>query len=192
MKTAKCKDCGDRKMVYRDTGLCDDCEADYVYCTVCEKSHHKKRVCRHVFWDAMDGWWAGPGADDPCYSQIERSKDGVLFFLTHLDATNTGHKALADLFAALKTGTLTLWLSGPMIGALSMNMEGRDENGDHIYWPNIIGDATHESYGWGDDQSELFTTGGNWIMSLDTKTPRENAVVLQWITEVLKEGAVRA
>lgn len=183
MKIAKCKDCGERKKVYRDTGLCERCEDYYVYCSICAEHHYEDQVCRHLFWDQMEGWWAGPGADDPCYNRIEEYKEAVEFALRQLQP-----EVLEDLRICLQNGTLQFCLCGTTFGVDTIEFQGRDNAKKFIYRQNIVEDMHGKVYcEWSEQQAHWFESGFCWLMSIDKKTPRERDLVLQWI-EVIQKG----
>jgi hypothetical protein len=181
MITAFCQDCDEVKRVHADTGLCDDCEENYVYCSVCDVSHHEDQTCRHLFWDGSIGWWAGPGSDDPC-CKIEKYQKAVRFALQQL-----APGVLVDLGVTLQNGTLEFCLCGTTFGVDAIEFHGRDEVGAWVYRQNIVedmhGKVRHE---FTERESHWFEMGFYWLMALDKKTPRETALVLQWTEEVHK------
>jgi hypothetical protein len=184
MKRAICKDCGKRKLVYRDTGLCDDCEEYYVYCSVCDEQHHEDDLCRHLFWDRKEGWWAGPGADDPCYNNIDKYKASVLFALHQLQPS-----VLEDLRICLHNGTLQFCLCGTTFGVDGIEFHGQDDAGEVIYCQNIVENMHGKVYDeWNEEQTHQFEAGFEWLMALDEKTPREKQAVLEWIAVITKGG----
>ncbi len=64
-------------------GLCEDCESEHVYCTVCEEfSHRHNETCRHLSW--TENGFTGAGAEDGL-DPAETHKDAVLLFFDLLD-----------------------------------------------------------------------------------------------------------
>jgi len=182
MITAQCKDCGKEKQVYADTGLCESCEGQYVGCVICHRNYSEDELCRHVFWDRSEGWWAGPGADDPCYQKIEEYKEAIVFAVRQIESN-----VLSDLLAALKNGTLRFCLCGTTFGIDSVEIHGKDGAGESFYHQNIVEDMHGRVYHeWSDDEGCLFENGFHWLMALDEKTPRENTLVIEWIEEIIQ------
>ena len=64
-------------------GLCEECEGDHVYCTVCEEfSHRHSDLCRHLSW--TDNGFTGAGAEDGL-DPTDLHKEAVLLFFDLLD-----------------------------------------------------------------------------------------------------------
>jgi hypothetical protein len=52
-KKGTCRWCDKKGEVYRNNGLCDDCDSRVIHCTICKQDQHEDSHCRHVF-DRMD------------------------------------------------------------------------------------------------------------------------------------------
>jgi hypothetical protein len=182
MVTAECGDCGEVTKVYADNHLCDDCEAEYVYCSICEERHHQDDTCRHLFWDRREGGWAGPGADEPCYQRVEEYKEAIVFALRRVKP-----KILPDLADGLRNRTLRFCLAGTMFGTDHIEIQGRNAAREQFYWTRITDHLQEEVDACNtEEQACFFENGFQWIMALDAKTPRETALILQWIEEIQK------
>lgn len=155
MITAPCQDCEEVKRVHADTGLCDDCEEDYVYCSVCGEHHQEDQNCRHLFWDRRAGGWAGPGAEE--YGQIEKYQDAILFVLQRHDAALVGALAYA-----LRAGRWQDYLSRTVSFALRSCQIACELNSEEVLASDV---------------------GRDWLQALGEDTPREKALILQWIEE---------
>lgn len=161
--TAQCADCDEVKPVHPDTGLCDDCEDYYLYCTVCEEHYHEDQTCRHIFWDRRAGAWVGPGADEPCYQKIEKYRAAVVFVLQQ------HHPALVTKLAeALRAGRAQKFFGDTVSFAIA---------------------SCQIACGLNQEDCLAFDVGREWLQALDNDTPRETALVLEWIAE-LQKGVV--
>lgn len=50
-------------LIYEDTELCEPCESDSIYCSVCDERHPSDGACRHLLW-LNHGEWGGVGSNE--------------------------------------------------------------------------------------------------------------------------------
>jgi hypothetical protein len=171
-KVGKCDWCEDEGNVFEDNGLCDGCDSDVVYCTICECQVHVDNTCRHVFRDS-DFEWTGSGAYEP--------SDGVkasFFKLLDLMPDSFAH----DLQAAIESERFHTWFIAPLIGdGVVLELYGM---------PRPDGKPVRRS--WGDalieigegESGEVTAEGYSWIASLyNDRTPDANSRTVAWLDE---------
>lgn len=74
----ECRFCGEKTIVYRDTTLCEDCDSDSVWCSVCRDRFPDDSTCRHL--QRMDwGEWGGVGGGDMGESEIAKWIRGCMW-----------------------------------------------------------------------------------------------------------------
>lgn len=169
-KTGTCKWCGDKGDVFRDNGLCDDCDSNTIRCSVCRCRQHYDSSCRHVFQD-RNFEWRGAGA----YSCDEEMREPFHRLLSAL-----GEDFARDLKAAIRSGKFYTWMVAPMIGGggtLELNgMPQRDGRWMVTEWGRAL-IKLGES-----DRADYFADGYHWLASLyQTKTTKANRTTVGWI-----------
>ncbi|MCF8533845.1 MAG: hypothetical protein K9G48_12635, partial [Reyranella sp.] len=158
-----CDHCGTHDIeVYRDTLRCEECDGQFVWCSICKRDEHEDDHCRHVFQTA-DLEWRGAGIG------INEAVRPSLFRL--LDLMPDGFAA--DLSTAIKSRRFHTWMIAPLIGGggmLELNgMPERDGKSMLFEWGYAlikIGEGDH---------AEETAEGYRWLVSLyDGKTLKAN------------------
>lgn len=176
---SKCERCGKETEDVID-GLCEDCEQEMVYCSVCDEHLDEDEACfrhRHVFYD--DGLWLGTGGEDTedRLPQIKAS------FLALLKKTGMAIP-LRDTIRRNEMGFETIHFHGSMLGSPGL-------------WCYLRADDSKHGRDYGDalparmtsEEEESLAYGVQWLIGLDNdKTPAANEMTLAWIDEALKEG----
>ncbi|PDT77203.1 hypothetical protein [Bradyrhizobium sp. C9] len=174
-KHGTCAWCGNQEEVFRDNMLCDTCDSDTVYCTVCRSRQHHESKCRHVFQSHGCGEWRGAGFD-PIDNEMKAPFHRLLSAM--------GEDFAVDLKTAIRSGRFFTWTIAPMIGGggmLELNgMPQRDGRSMLFEW----GDALIK-LGEGRRAEELHD-GYRWIVSLYKRnTTKANRTTLAWIDQWL-------
>jgi hypothetical protein len=175
-----CGWCGDKKDLWRDTGLCETCDNDAVHCSVCGGRQHYESKCRHVFQDE-NFEWSGSGVG----YYTDASKQAFMETLTLMP-----EGFARDLRVAIKSRKFHTWFVAPMIGGGALfylyGMPDRDGRRMVSEW----GDAL-AALGEREDADEI-ADGYRCLASLyDGKTRKANAIIIGWIDEWLRDQVPR-
>ncbi len=169
-----CKWCSSHGDLYRNTGLCESCDDDTIYCNICRRREHWESKCRHVFQD--DGFeWRGSGVNP---------RDDEMRIPFHRLLSAMGEEFAVDLKEAIGSGAFYTWLVAPMIGGGGSlwvyGMPARDGR----WMVREYGQALIE-LGEG-DRAEDLSDGYRWLASLyKTKTTIANRTTIGWINRWL-------
>lgn len=171
-KMGECEWCGNEGTVFVDNNRCEDCDGDFVQCSICKEEQHIDSLCRHVFRDA--GFeWAGSGAHQP-------SDDVKTSFFELLSAMPEAFAP--DLQIAIRSGLFHTWMVAPLIGGGgSLSLYGMPKRGDRIMvivWGDDlirIGEA---------DETDKLADGFCWLVSLyNLDTQKANRLTISWINQ---------
>ena len=171
-KIGTCKWCEDKGEVYRDNGLCDDCDSHTVYCAICRDRQGDDR-CRHIFQDQHFEWrGAGFGPND-------REMQAPF----HRLLSAMGEDFARDLKEAINSGKFYTWLIAPMIGGGGiLELHGMLRR-DGVSWTDYGRQLI--KLGEGDRADEL-ADGYHWLASLyERKTTKANRTTVAWIDQWL-------
>lgn len=171
-KEGECEYCGYSGTVFTDNSRCQDCDGDFVTCSICKEEQHVDSRCRHVF-RAADYEWTGAGA----YTPSQNVKISFLALLTAMPLTFG-----ADLKIAIQSGRFHTWRVSPLIGgggSLTLyGMPNRDGQMMILKWGDdllSIGEA---------DESEKLSDGFSWLVSLYNRDTRKaNRLTIAWIND---------
>ena len=168
-KIGMCRWCREKGEIYRDSLLCETCDSDTVYCSICRCRQHYESKCRHVFQD-RDFQWCGSGVH-PC------AEDAKPAFHRLLSAM--GEEFAVELKAAIRAGKFYTRLIAPMIGGGGiLELHGMR---DHA---RSWGDAMIR-LGEG-DRAERLADGYCWLASLyQRRTLKANRTTISWIDQWL-------
>jgi hypothetical protein len=171
-KKGTCGWCEAEGEVYRDNSLCDRCDSDVVFCSVCkERQHADHQPCRHVFQD-RHGQWVGSGYVTEPNIRVS--------FHDLLDAMPVSFAS--DLRKAIRSGGFYTWIIAPLIGGGGLlELNGMDYRLGRSYGDAVLrlGQETHY-----DDHS--VSDGWHWLASLYKRSTRgANKTTVQWIDEWL-------
>lgn len=172
-KEGECEWCGYEGLVFSDNSRCQDCDGDFINCSICKEEQHRDRLCRHVFRD-QSFEWTGSGGYSP-------SNDVRESFLALLSAMPEGFSS--DLKTAIQSGKFHTWRVSPLIGSggsLSLyGMPKRDGRDMVNKWGEDIirlGEADYET--------EKLSDGFLWLVSLfDRDTQKANRLTISWINQ---------
>ena len=194
-KTLECQSCGTTEEVEeleKGLALCEECESNYTYCTVCKSFMHRdsSRNHRHIFEfgdDYLEYGVGGCDMDDDAYEEIRKS------FFTFLD--KMGAVFAADLGRTIKYNTMgydalhtvTGLVLGPtMIFCYLTGSWGR-------WWDMDF--HGHRLASYGEQIQVVFTNEGDeaeespcymgfmWLFGLGDDTPEENTRTRGWIRD---------
>lgn len=177
--TGTCDWCKAEGPVFTDNSLCETCDNETVYCSICDERQHIDDLCRHISRDEHYEWM-GAGFQDAPSEHVKKA----LFKL--FDVMPNGF--VPDLRIAIQSGRFHTWLIAPLIGGGGVmelhGMPARDGRNMVFEW----GDAL---IGVGDsDDAEAARDGYRWLVSLyDQDTPRANAATIEAIDAFLAERA---
>lgn len=59
----ECRFCGDETTLYADSTLCENCDGNSIYCSVCDERLDGDDSCRHLLW-LQHGEWGGVGSNE--------------------------------------------------------------------------------------------------------------------------------
>lgn len=169
-KLGTCKWCRDKGDVYRDNGLCEDCDSDTVKCAVCRTRQHRDSQCRHVF-QCEEFTWRGSGVNP---------RDEEMRQPFHRLLSAMGEEFARDLRKAIKSRQFYTWLVAPMIGGGGyLSLYGMPKRDDR--W--LIGEYGNKLISLGEsDKAEDFADGYHWLVSLyKGKTAAANRTTIAWI-----------
>lgn len=110
----RCRFCSDETTVYGDSGLCDTCDQESVWCAICGErlDGSDSAPCRHLMW--IDGvGWGGLGVGHlGCYSIVNRwARDCMWRVAGALGLTNARR-----LSAALRSHRYHFFYTDSMLG----------------------------------------------------------------------------
>jgi hypothetical protein len=172
MKLGKCRWCDDRKEIYCDSSLCEDCDGNVIRCSICRTDQHEENHCRHVF---QDEWfeWRGAGI---------APQDANLKLPFHRLLSAMGEEFAIDLRSAIKSGRFYTWMVAPLIGgggSLTLNgMPERDGRWMTREWGNMLIDIGES------ERAAQFHDGYRWLVSLyKTNTRTANRTTIEWIDQ---------
>lgn len=168
-RIGKCRWCGERGEVYRDNGLCEDCDSNTIHCRICRCRQHADNRCRHVF---QDRWFEWAGAGSGC-EPTPAVKSAFLELLTLMP-----EGFAADLRTAIKGGEFYTWVIAPMIGGGGiLEMHGMPLSKFLTYGDDML--ALGERH-----DAEETADGYRWLASLyQRKTLKANRLTIRWIDE---------
>lgn len=193
----ECRDCGktatelaadgdDSEII---NGLCGNCEADYVWCDVCQKmidddtAHYRHR---HLYWNSEVGDWSGIGSemDEQDYQEV---RDSLYLLCDLIGGTFVAN--LAYTIQAMRMGFDSAHFSGSMLGGSSVNLCLHVPPPHVNRWSSLWFYYIHESTvrEWNehcerDDLEEALTPAIQWLIGLDNdKTEKENQRTLEWL-----------
>ena len=171
-KRGTCDWCQNEDEVYRDNGLCQQCDADTIVCSICKHRVSDEFPCRHVFKD-REFQWQGSGAHDPDDS-IKRS------FNKLLDLMPIGFAP--DLRKAIVSGKFYTVMIAPMIGGGGLlELHGMPDR-----------EGIRFLFGWGDalieigegQHAEETADAYHWLASLyKNDAAKANRTTINWIEE---------
>lgn len=165
-KRGTCSWCGDKGVVFRDNGRCEECDSNIFHCGVCNEDNHRDDLCRHIFQDSSLEWnGAGTGWDPS-----DEVKDS---FMKLIGLMPSGFAA--DLRAAIMSGKFHTWVVAPMIGGGgTLTLYGTMNYG--CRWGTDMIEIGESDY------AEETADGYRWLVSLyDDKTPKANQITLAWL-----------
>lgn len=167
-RTGKCRWCGCDGDVFRDNGLCVDCDSDTIRCQVCRCRQHVTSRCRHVFQDRW-GQWAGAGTGREPTTAVRRAFFELLTLMPEGFA--------ADLRTAIESGRFYTWMIAPLIGAGGLlEMNGMVDLKTARAWGRAM-----ITLGEREDAEEI-EDGYHWLASLYKNSTREaNKTTVRWI-----------
>lgn len=180
-RKGKCCWCGADGEVFKDNGLCDDCDSQTIHCGICRCRQGSDNHCRHVF---QDRWfeWSGAGVG---YA-TDATKRAFMELLTLMP-----DGFAADLREAVGGGKFHTWIVAPLIGGGgTLELHGMPAR-----------DGRSMFHAWGDemialgqrDDAEKTADGYHWLASLfERKTRAANKWTVEWIDEWLSEQVPRA
>lgn len=170
-KNGTCRWCKEKGKVYRDNLLCETCDSDTIYCSVCRQRYSYDYPCRHVFQDAHCEW-RGSGV---------RAVDDQMRLPFHRLLSAMGEDFARSLKVAIESGKFHTWTVAPLIGGGgSLTLYGM---------PDREGCEPLRD-GWGDQlidlgsspRAAIFADGYHWLVSLyDRDTKKANQATIAWI-----------
>jgi hypothetical protein len=168
-KKGTCRWCDKKGEVYRNNGLCDDCDSRVIHCTICKQDQHEDSHCRHVFRDRYFEW-NGAGVRVPTKHDV-RLKTALFTLLGVMPP-----RFADDLKSAIRSAKFHTWTISPMIGGGGiLQLHGMPYDTGTKY-----GDAILE-IGGGEHANDT-ADGYRWLVSLyDGDTPDANRVTVRWI-----------
>lgn len=161
-ETDVCQDCEGTNDVI--DGLCEECDHDYVSCSICDERFHEDNKCWHLFWTSS-GEWGGAGSYDV---EPEAHREEFLELLAVLHP-----KAVMALREAIRRHEYKWHLYGTIFGYDEM-----DARLCGLYYGQHFTQAAHAR-----TQGSLLG-GFGWLLSLEPgKTDAQDELTAKWITE---------
>lgn len=192
-KTLVCYSCGtteEVEEVEEDLVLCEDCESNYTYCTVCGKHMHRdsSRNHRHIFEvRELEYGVGGCDMDDDAYEEIKASLFAFLDKMGAVFAADLGRTIKHNLMGYDALHTVTGLVLGPtVIFCYLTGPWGRWWDTDH-YGHRLASYGERIYTIFDDEEDEVEESacymGFMWLFGLGDDTPEENARTRGWIRD---------
>lgn len=190
----RCSECGELKHeVLGRQKLCEECEHDREYCTICDAWEHSDSCCRHVQWSDEFGCCCGCGTN---HIEAESHLASFEALLEKLEPLRCGWTYSANMPLLPEMSRLiaannfwTFW-HGPLIGAppnVAFKYEERVRGKLQVF--ELIDIRGSDQEDWGEEAIEEMQLGMAWLTSLDDRSTKANALTAQWIDEYLARKA---
>lgn len=173
-KIGECEHCGDDGVVFIDNNRCQECDGQFIHCSICNEEQHRDDPCRHIFQDENLEWHGSGSGSWP----IDIRKP----FLDLVRLMPSGFAP--DLREAILSGRFYTWLMAPLIGSGGcLELSGMPDR-----------DGRFMEFSWGDamigvgegEQAEETSDGYHWLASLyKDKTPDANRITVAWLEQFL-------
>lgn len=156
MKKKKCKECGKRKDVYEDSGLCEDCESNLDYCQICDEwqDTHWGNGCRHLQWSSFYGMMGGSGSCEG----VELAEDQLPALLDCM-----GDEFAKNLLIAIETEDFFFQYHGSMLGPVEVEMKLGKVQSLHGF---DVSKKINTMMEKDDKKGQLAAEGVQWLISL--------------------------
>lgn len=176
VEQGECEHCGDQGRIYSDNKRCEDCDGEFVTCSICEEEQHRDSSCRHVFQDS-NYEYSGSGAYEPG----EHIKESFLRLLSKMPVAFA-----SDLKETIRSGGFYTFASMPIIGGGHIGLYGKWPRREGLNWDAYSDALTSLGEDDNGEDDEAMSDGYHWLASLyKDDTPVANELTTTWIDEFL-------
>lgn len=192
----RCSECGELKdEVLGKQRLCEKCEQDKTYCTVCDYWYSGYGGgCRHVQWAGCN---CGCGTWDIEPKDHKESFMLLLEKLRPLTCLWETRSLLPELLSLIEADNFWTCWHGPLIGAPpALALKFEKDFGTHKGVLELCDISGSQQEDWGEEAIDALQLGMSWLTSLDSKTKDANKITAGWMREfasarnaLMQEGA---
>ena len=185
----RCSQCNELKPADEVIGrqsLCEECESDMSYCTICDwwEDRTWDSSCRHVTWDAETSRYCGSGANNYPAEAHKASFLELLKRLRRIKVWDSSEPLLPALAAHLKTNNCWTFWHGPLIGSPpDLDLRYEKDFGTHKNVSTLAEIPSDVQERWGQKAIAAMQLGMAWLTSLDDKSKDANQITAKWILE---------